>query len=51
MTMAERNKNCTCDYDDENFSDDCDVCKEYIDQRAEEHEEQRQKRMFEAEEY
>lgn len=52
MTMEERNKNCTCDIDDESgHIADCVVCEEYFDQRCEEHEIRKNKRMFEAEEY
>ncbi len=50
MTVEEREKNCTCDYEDENFSD-CSTCEEYFDQRIEEHEERKRKRIFEEQEY
>ena len=50
MTMEERNKNCTCDQEHGPIQD-CGVCEEYFDQHCEEHEEKRQKRMFEEQEY
>ena len=50
MTMEEREKNCTCNYEDENFKD-CNVCEEYCDQHVEEHEERKRKRIFEEQEY
>ena len=50
MTKKERDEKCTCDYEDENFTD-CDICLMYIDQYAEEHEERKNKRMFEAQEW
>ena len=48
--MEERDKNCTCDYEDENFKE-CITCEYYTDQHIEEHEELKRKRIFEEQEY
>ena len=51
MTKEFRDVNCYCDNLSEDRNTDCDICEEFIDQRIEDHEIRKRKRIFEEQEY